>query len=288
VREFNSSDTIGGGIVLEHLEDEQSIPIVYLKNLETGHLPERIDLFVQKHRAVSLEDILSVMGCSRSSAESALEISAQKKTIVRCSGIFAGAEYFHELQSTLRNALGSFHDARPAEKGIHKSVLKMNYFENLSDSVFLTLLESLCRDKIIAEENEWIRLQSHRPVLTPNEERLVLEVERKLAENLFSPASPESIAAEMDLNPSQMNRLLRMMIALNKIVKTEDKIYFHGSAVERGRQILIDFIGKNGHITIINFKQQLQTSRKFALSLLEFFDAQNLTIRHGDRRILSR
>ena len=39
-------------------------------------------------------------------------------------------------------------------------------------------------------------------------------------------------------------------------------------------------------ITVSDFRQALGTSRKYALPLLEYFDAHGVTRRHGDVRLL--
>ena len=76
------------------------------------------------------------------------------------------------------------------------------------------------------------------------------------------------------------------MTLTGKAIKSSENIYFHAEAVQEARQFVIDFIRKNGHIKITDFKDRFQTSRKFALSLLEYFDAIQVTSRNGDSRVL--
>ena len=57
-------------------------------------------------------------------------------------------------------------------------------------------------------------------------------------------------------------------------------------AVEELRQRLVDFLSENEEIATPQFKEMTGASRKFVIPLLEYFDAQNLTIRIGDTRKL--
>jgi selenocysteine-specific elongation factor len=289
LREFNSASTVGGGMVLEHLDGEKSVPVAYLRDLESEDEFGRIACFIRHHKIVSLKNVLSVMGCSQNLAHKVLNALLKKDEIVIVGGpqTIADKKYLSELQSEIADALKSFHRDRPAERGVHKSVLRVD-FKKLSDGIFETCIEQLVRNKIVTEDRGLLLIQNHTITLNPKDTQCIAEIEKRLTDHPFSPPTIEIVSGEMKLTMADLHRLTRIMTGLNKIIKTGDKIYFHSSAVDQARQILIDFIGKKGHITVIDFKQQLQTSRKFALSLLEFFDSQHLTIREGDIRILVR
>ncbi len=289
IREFNSSATVGGGMVLDQSQKEKAVPVDYLKSLETESLSDRMAFFIYHHKIVSLKHIISVMGCLPSVARNALEAIQKNNRIVFLSdGIVCDALHFSELQAKLIYALQSFLREHPSENAIRTTEFKMRYFENMQDEMFQAVIERLERDRVLSDTHEWIHLEGHRLTVNPKDEPLLNRIENRLIENLFSPPALESLGTEMNLKPPELTRLIALMVRLNKAVKTGEKIYFHSSAVDRARQILIDFIGKNGDITVINFKEQLQTSRKFAISLLEFFDASHITLRDGDSRKLNR
>ena len=45
---------------------------------------------------------------------------------------------------------------------------------------------------------------------------------------------------------------------------------------------------RDGEITLARFRDELGTSRKYAQALLEHFDAEKLTLRRGEARVLRR
>ena len=47
-------------------------------------------------------------------------------------------------------------------------------------------------------------------------------------------------------------------------------------------------IERDGSITIASLRDELQTSRRYAQALLELLDAQRVTLRVGDERVLRR
>jgi len=63
-------------------------------------------------------------------------------------------------------------------------------------------------------------------------------------------------------------------------------LFFHDEAIEQARQILISFINKEGKLESVKFKYLLDTTRKFAIPLLDYFDRIGLTRRVGYTRYL--
>ena len=70
------------------------------------------------------------------------------------------------------------------------------------------------------------------------------------------------------------------------ITKVKEDLYFHTQAVEELQQKLVDFLVNHEEITTPQFKEIAGVSRKYLIPLIEYFDAQNVTIRIGDTRKL--
>ncbi len=66
----------------------------------------------------------------------------------------------------------------------------------------------------------------------------------------------------------------------------KEDLYFHQAAIEELKAALIDFLKKNQEITVNQFKDLTQTSRKFTIPLLEYFDSARTTVRVGEARRL--
>ena len=62
----------------------------------------------------------------------------------------------------------------------------------------------------------------------------------------------------------------------------KEDLYFHQAAIEALKAALIDFLKQNREITVNQFKDLTQTSRKFSIPLLEYFDSTRTTVRVGD------
>ena len=63
-------------------------------------------------------------------------------------------------------------------------------------------------------------------------------------------------------------------------------LLFHREAVEEARRTLISYIKEHGGLESVKFKYLLDTTRKFAIPLLDYFDRIGVTRRAGYTRYL--
>jgi selenocysteine-specific elongation factor len=71
-------------------------------------------------------------------------------------------------------------------------------------------------------------------------------------------------------------------------VRTGDGYAVSAAAYEHARDVLLEELGASGRITLARFRDLLGVSRKTAQLLLERFDADKVTRRDGDARVVRR
>ena len=70
------------------------------------------------------------------------------------------------------------------------------------------------------------------------------------------------------------------------LVRITDEIYVHSEVYEATKAKLAEEIEKADGLTMSEIRQILDTSRKYAIPLCEYFDQTGFTVRQGDKRIL--
>jgi selenocysteine-specific elongation factor len=75
------------------------------------------------------------------------------------------------------------------------------------------------------------------------------------------------------------------LLATGALVKVHDAVY-RGTQVADARARVEGALRKEGTMTMARFRDLIGTSRKYAVPLLEWFDAAGITIRNGDIRTL--
>jgi selenocysteine-specific elongation factor len=289
LRETNSTMTLGGGVVLDHAEPETEADAAYLRDMESDNLGFSITRYLLFHKFATIQELVSLLGLEISVIESELEKLVDEKEIdpIENGGkIFLDRDFKNHLQNRIMKRLSVFHTENPDEKGMKKSQLKTELVNIKHQDIFEAFIKILKTDGLVAEDKETLRLAGHKIKIKDKDEALLAFMESKLKQNPFSPPSLDVMVDELKQSRSDIMRAGRMLTELGIAVKIGENLYFHMDAVNEARQFVIDFISEKGHIKITDFKDRFHTSRKFALSLLEYFDSIQVTSRNGDSRVL--
>jgi selenocysteine-specific elongation factor len=63
-------------------------------------------------------------------------------------------------------------------------------------------------------------------------------------------------------------------------------MHLHRDALDTLTARVEEIVTRDGSVTIASLRDELQTSRRYAQALLELLDAQRVTLRVGDQRVL--
>ena len=81
---------------------------------------------------------------------------------------------------------------------------------------------------------------------------------------------------------------LAALRAAGRAVRLGPAMHVHTEALDAVRARLVALLEAEGEVTLGRLRDELGTSRKYAQALLEHFDAERLTLRRGDARVLRR
>ena len=71
------------------------------------------------------------------------------------------------------------------------------------------------------------------------------------------------------------------------MVQLTDDLYMHQQALQSIREQLSERLAGGGGLTVSQIREALQTTRKYAVPLCEYFDRIGFTRRDGDVRVLA-
>ena len=193
-------------------------------------------------------------------------------------------ENFPRLEQKLLKIAEDYHKKFPQSPGIPVSDLLQ--LSSLQKDVFDFIVSSLIREGKLVERKGRLALPGHREVFSVDEQKLIETVESLFANKPFNPPSFDEVVELTRIDAKKLEKIIKILIEQQRIVRIEGDIYFHSQAIEKARQILISHIKKEGQLESVKFKYLLDTSRKFAIPLLDYFDRTNLTRRDGYTRYL--
>jgi selenocysteine-specific elongation factor len=159
-----------------------------------------------------------------------------------------------------------------------KSILRKDMFE--------ALVERMLSDGKLVDRKGFLALPEHREQFNNAEQQLLQNVESLFRSHLFDPPGPQEIADQMRVAPPQVQRVLRILTEQKQLVRVDQDLLFHAEAIAAARERLVSHIQKNGGLESVKFKYLLDTTRKYAIPLLDYFDKIGVTRRVGYTRHL--
>ena len=182
-------------------------------------------------------------------------------------------------------ALEDFHERKPLALGKNFSQLRLQL--GLNEFDFEKIVNYLLSKSQIVKDGNLIRLSSHEIAFSTQEEVIKLRIEKIFSEaKLNTPNMAEVIEQLSDYPARAINETFYALVNLGRLVKIQEEIFVHKDAIEQIENLLIGYLEKHDIITVAEFRELAQTSRKYAVPFLEFCDGVGLTVRNGNHRRL--
>jgi selenocysteine-specific elongation factor len=198
---------------------------------------------------------------------------------------FVHAESLARLSELTVTALRQFHRAAPLRPGMPREELR-GRAGAADERVFSHLLTVLETDGTVRTERDKVRLTTHEVRLSPEQQKAVDRLEREFLTAAAAPPSPEEALARAGQSGDEEHELFQVLIEGRKLVRVKESLYFHAQALDAIQDKLVTMLRERKEIGPSDVKDLLGISRKYAIPLLEFFDARRVTARVGERRVL--
>lgn len=187
---------------------------------------------------------------------------------------------------TFDNLLLRFHASEPESVGISKGALHARYPLTMDQDCFDALIaEASNQGKIVFFEG----LASH-PKAASGAKALEEKTASDLLELLCSyeaaPPPLDELFKQADLDASRGNRAISLLEKKGKAQRITKTLCFSQDALDVLWSGAESLLSKQGSATAAELKEAMGTSRKYAIPLLEHFDALKMTIREGNLRSL--
>jgi len=285
IRRFSPLETLGGGLVLDPspAKRRKKDGIDDLKILHTGSLEDKISVKVQQSgiRGIHIKSIFGWTGSDKTTISNSIKKITTSGIVLRHEETLIHQSSYLLLQDRVLSILADFHRKNPIKPGLQKEEVRT--LLGIEPSLFSFLLVN--SDRIIVDRN-LIRLTDFKVTLTTNEAEYSSRIIALLNANRFQPPLKEEMMAQLGISQKNINDILTLLMREGKVVKINESIFLSSETFG----LLIDalkkfFTGRN-EITVAEFRDLLNTSRKYALPFLEHLDTVKVTLRVGDARKL--
>ena len=295
VRDFSTNDTIGGGEVLDASPyPARRFDAAVLGNLEklhSGELHEACLAQVRKERmaGVSARELEVLCRSAPEKVGGALKRLEGEGAVVRFEeeeGRVAASEYYVALRTHLLDRIRDYHARNPLKEGIAREEMKGKLPVRTAEKFFGYVLGRLEQEGEIVSRNDLFRLAGREITLGDDEQRARERILRALRAKGLTPPTFKEMVESVGLNADRLKTLIEFLVGEGEIVKVSESLFYHPEPYGKLRESLIGFLEAHGEISIQQYRELANLSRKFLVPLAEHFDNVRLTIRVGDKRHL--
>jgi len=295
LRSYSPVRTIGGGRILNPLPDKHKRfrpeVIEGLKGLISSDAQDVIAYHVAAAgvTGVSFATLMIMTNLHEKPLGKHLQAMLSRREVLQIDKeqrLFVHKASFDGLQKDLSDQLKAYHGKNPLKEGMPKEELKSKLPPTMGTRVFAMVLNQMTADKVIVQEKDAIKLATHKVALGEDQAGLKRKIARIYLENGLQPPYFKEVAKILEIDFKHAKDVLMLMLAEGVLVKVKEDLYFHSESVELLKERLISHLRQHEEISTPEFKDMTQASRKYVIPLLEYFDANHVTIRVGDCRKL--
>ncbi len=297
LRRYSPALTIGGGRVLnphpaKHRRFEPVL-LAHLQALASADLPEVVECWLRyaDDRLKSQQVLAGEMGIGVERLAGLMDeiVAAGRAVRVVSEGQphVLHVDVCENWGAQIEAALASFHRDQPLKLGLPREELRNLSARYIQPELFDCVLRYLEEAGRVALDGAVVKAAAHSICFTPEQEVLKAAVEVRLnTEDFAGLPTMAELAQTLDVPLPQVTDVVQALQALGTVVALEGGLLIHGEALARARTLLSDILKRDGEITVAEFRTLIGSNRKCAMALLGHFDAEGLTARRGDVRVL--
>jgi selenocysteine-specific elongation factor len=288
IRQPSPSVTIGGGRVIDtqprrHRRFRSEV-IQSLETRASGTPEERLLQHlgaaplevrgIAQHLGVDLNTVREMLS-SLAAQEKIAFLGSTADEAIAPNRLVAHADLVERASEISEQLLSTFHARWPLRRGMPREEIKSRL--DVTGRAADGLIQTLATRGVIRDLGSLLALPDHEVRLTPEQQRAADAYQTALAANPNSPPAPDGFGIDSEL--------LAGLSELGLIVRLPDNVVFGKQQLAEIRQATLEIIDREGSITLAQFRDHFNSSRKYAQAVLEYFDQQRITRRVGDVRV---
>ena len=294
IRSYSPIHTTGGGVVInpapkKHKRMREEV-IQTLVTRERGRPAEQVENYLDNQAALlAAGEITAATGISPKEATEALtELGIKDRVqmvVVDNDKYFVSRQIYQRWVGELKQLLSTYHRQYPLREGFPREELRSRLFSGFASRQLQSLLKVMEENQVLKLNLQTVALPGFQTRFDSGQQELFQQLETIYREQCFQPPGWDSVSRQVGLNEVQSREVLQYCLHRGILVKVADDLYFHAAAIDAAKKLLLDSLEAKGEISVGEARNILQTSRKYALPLLEYFDRVRITRRVGDKRV---
>lgn len=274
------AQTIGGGIIVNPNPEKRwkRFDKVILGQLQTrfdGTPAERVIQAADKDIPQKYVHLQKTTAYSDNDLDNAIEESlTDNRLILLPDDTFWAMSRYRAMQGQIVTIVRDYHGQNPLRSGIPREELRSRL--GIKNALLAILLDN--QDNV-AIQAQVVKLPGYEIQFTAQQESAIVTLEKAMEANPFMPPSYKDAIALVGED------VLHALIDLEAIMQVSTDVIFSADAYQKMVSDVLTLIDREGKIDAKMVRDAFNTSRKYAIALLEHLDSIAVTKRVGDMRV---
>ncbi|MCZ6629150.1 MAG: selenocysteine-specific translation elongation factor [SAR324 cluster bacterium] len=295
VRNYSPIFTLGGGRIVDpapnksrRIKRELSNRLAALAGEDEEALVEQM-IFLQGVRGVRATEGFIRTGFSEKQFSRIVQHLSSTGRVIQIDqgeGKYIHQETLDRIANFVQRVLEAHHRNFPEREGMTRPELAGKLSLIFSDKEVGMVLGRLAKQKRIAQEGQVYLLPGHQKNVSGQDEAQLSKCVEVIRAGGVQPPRKTAIFDACGVDQKAGLRLLKLGSHNNMLVRVKDDLYYTPDVLDGIKEKLREYLREKVQITVIDFKELMNISRKHAIDLLEHFDAERVTIRLENHRVL--
>jgi len=182
--------------------------------------------------------------------------------------------------------LEDHHKSKPESAGVPRA--KLLVLSRVPARCFDAAMPSMVKEGRIAysEASQCFARAGWEPRLPEAIAGLCERTEALFRERLYNPPNASEAAREIGVEEGESLHAMKVLKEFGRLVETHGGVIFHSKAIREATIKVSEHIKSKGRLESVDFKYLIDTTRKYALPLLDHLDGIGVTRRVGNTRFL--
>lgn len=297
IRQPSPSMTIGGGVIVNPYPRRrwrrfQPDVLAQLETLARG-TPE--DLLLHALTSAELSPLRTVVersGLDAATAERTLArliaegqiipLGVVQPPLVAAAAAAISLGGWRALAGRMAEVVADYHAQYPLRPGLGREELKsrLQGREKWPTKLFNELIARATAEGVLEEVGDFLRRPGFQISFTAEQQA---RVDALLAAFRRQPYTPPSMAEAVALADAE---LVSALMHQGVLVRLNEDVLFLREIYEEIVRHIVAHIKAHGSMTVAQVRDAFNTSRKYALAIMEYLDEKKVTRRVGDERVL--
>ena len=188
------------------------------------------------------------------------------------------------IKKKILNFIKQYHSDNAMERGVQREEIRQKL--KMEAAILEISLIEMETDKIIVQKEELWADSNFKVQLDSNDTSLQINVLKILDQEGFTSSNINELSDRIGEPTSKIIQVLKIAELQGKLLRINGNLIFTQKNFLLLKEKVNSFFRHNIEMSIPDFKELAQTSRKYAVPLLEYFDKLKITYRDGNSRKL--